>query len=55
MNVQRCPECGQRLNTNYCDICLRKVPFGGVKLGNRKDPWESRDGSSAHRMDRGQE
>lgn len=55
MNVQRCPECGQRLNTNYCDICMRKVPFGGVKLGSRKDPWESRDGSSAHRMERGHE
>ena len=55
MNVQRCPECGQRLKTNYCDICMRKVPFGGVKLSNRKDPWESRDGSSAHRMERGHE
>jgi len=55
MNVQRCPECGQRLHTNYCDICMRKVPFGGVKLGNRQDPWESRDGSSAHRQEKGHE
>ena len=55
MNVQRCPECGQRLKTNYCDICMRKVPFGGVRLSERKDPWESRDGSSAHRMERGHE
>ena len=31
MNVQRCPECGQRLNTNYCDICMKKVPFGWNK------------------------
>jgi len=55
MNVQRCPECGQRLNTNYCDICMRKVPFGGVKLGKRQDPWDSSDGSSAHRMEKGHE
>lgn len=55
MNVQRCPECGQRLNTNYCDICMKKVPFGGVKLANRRDPWESRDGSSAHRMEKDHE
>ena len=55
MNVQRCPECGQRLNTNYCDICMKKVPFGGVKLANRRDPWESRDGSSAHRMEKNHE
>lgn len=55
MNVQRCPECGQRLNTNYCDICMRKVPFGGVKLAKRRDPWDSRDGSSAHRMEKNHE
>jgi len=55
MNVQRCPECGQRLNTNYCDICMRKVPFGGVKLSKRRDPWDSSDGSSAHRMEKDHE
>ena len=55
MNVQRCPECGQRLNTNYCDICMRKVPFGGVKLAKRRDPWDSSDGSSAHRMEKNHE
>ena len=55
MNVQRCPECGQRLKTNYCDICMRKVPFGGVKLANRRDPWDSSDGSSAHRLEKGHE
>ena len=55
MNVQRCPECGQRLNTNYCDICMRKVPFGGVKLAKRRDPWDRRDGSSAHRMEKNHE
>ena len=55
MYVQRCPECGQRLNTNYCDICMRKVPFGGVKLANRRDPWENRDGSSAHRWEKDHE
>lgn len=55
MYVQRCPECGGRLNTNYCDICMRKVPFGGVKLAKRRDPWDSRDGSSAHRMEKNHE
>lgn len=55
MNVQRCPECGQRLNTNYCDICMKKVPFGGVKLAKRRDPWDNRDGSSAHRMEKDHE
>lgn len=55
MSVERCPECGKQLKTNYCDICMRKVPFGGVKLTNRRDPWETRDTSSAHRMERGHE
>ena len=55
MYVQRCPECGGRLNTNYCDICMRKVPFGGVKLAKRRDPWDSQDGSSAHRMEKNHE
>ena len=55
MYVQRCPECGQRLKSNYCDICMRKVPFGGVKLANRRDPWDSHDGSSAHRQEKGHE
>lgn len=27
----RCPECGYRLKTNQCPICLKKVPFAGVK------------------------
>ena len=55
MYVQRCPECGKRLNTNYCDICMKKVPFGGVKLANRRDPWDSSVGSSAHRREKGHE
>lgn len=55
MSVQRCPECGGRLHTNYCDICMRKVPFGGVKQAKRRDPWEIRDGSSAHRREKGHE
>ena len=55
MNAQRCPECGQRLNTNYCDICMRKIPFGGVQLAKCRDPWDSSDGSSAHRQERGHE
>ena len=55
MSIQRCPECGQRLKTNYCDICMRKVPFGGVRQVARKDPWDIKDGSSAHRREKGHE
>ena len=52
MYEQRCPECGNRLNTNYCDICLMKVPYRGKKMKRYKDPWES---SSAHREEKGHE
>lgn len=55
MNVQRCPECGQRLKSNYCDICMRRVSFGGAKPGRYQDPWERWGGSSAHSMERGHE
>ena len=55
MSIQRCPECGQRLKTNYCDICMRKVPFGGVRQVPRQDPWDIKDGSSAHRREKGHE
>lgn len=44
MQVQRCPECGIRLKTNYCDVCMKKVPFSGAKM-----PGRYTDGSSAHR------
>lgn len=53
--VQRCPECGQRLKTNYCDICMRKVPFGGVKQPKYREPWDVKAGSSAHRMEKDHE
>ena len=53
--VQRCPECGQRLHTNYCDICMRKVPFGGVKQTKYREPWDAEAGSSAHRMEKDHE
>lgn len=46
MQVHRCPECGGRLKSNYCDICLRKVPFKGAPA---KQTWQHVDGSSAHR------
>ena len=49
MQVQRCPECGGRLRTNYCDICLRKVPFKGVP------EQKYAAGSSAHRTEKGHE
>ena len=50
MAIQRCPECGQRLKTNYCDICMRKVPFAGKRTKAVLDPWEY---SSAHREEKG--
>ena len=46
MSVRRCPECGNRLTSNYCDICMRRVPFAGLRSGRDLDPW---DYSSAHR------
>lgn len=50
MTAQRCPECGNRLQTNYCDICMKKVPFRGMTARKYQDPW---DMSSAHRSERG--
>lgn len=50
MAVHRCPECGGRLTTNYCDICMRKVPFAGARPKKYRDPW---DYSSAHREESG--
>ena len=55
MKVQRCPECGGRLKSNYCDICMRRVPFGGVTLKKYREPWDMRDTSSAHSMEKGHE
>lgn len=52
MEVQRCPECGNRLTTNYCDVCMKKVPFRGAALRRHKDPWDT---SSAHREEDGHE
>jgi len=50
MKDNRCPECGGRLSSNYCDICMRKVPFAGAKPLKYRDPW---DYSSAHREEAG--
>ena len=50
MSIHRCPECGARLQTNYCDICMRKVPFAGARPQKYRDPWEM---SSAHREEAG--
>ena len=46
MSIQRCPECGIRLKTNYCDVCMKRVPFKGLRYGQ---------GSSAHRMEKDHE
>ena len=52
MEVQRCPECGGRITTNYCDVCMKKVPFRGTVLRRHKDPWDT---SSAHREEQNHE
>lgn len=52
MEIQRCPECGGRITTNYCDICMKKVPFRGTAKRRHKDPWDT---SSAHRQEEGHE
>lgn len=49
MKIQRCPECGIRLNSNYCDICMRRVPFKGVPV---KQTFQHAEGSSAHREEK---
>jgi len=50
MQIHRCPECGMRLTTNYCDICMRKVPFKGTPA---KQTFQHQEGSSAHRREAG--
>ena len=50
MKDNRCPECGGRLSSNYCDICMRKVPFAGPSPKRYRDPW---DYSSSHREEAG--
>lgn len=52
MQIQRCPECGIRLKRNYCDVCMKKVPFKGVP---EKRTYQHYEGSSAHRTERGHE
>ena len=52
MQIQRCPECGIRLKTNYCDVCMKRVPFKGVP---EKRTFQHHEGSSAHRTERGHE
>ena len=49
MQIHRCPECGKRLTTNYCDICMRRVPFAGKRTPKDRDPWSD---SSAHRQEK---
>ena len=47
MEIQRCPECGIRLKNNYCDVCMKRVPFKGLPVRQQSA------GSSAHRMEKG--
>ena len=48
MRIQRCPECGIRLKSSYCDICMKRVPFSGIPA---KQTFQHEEGSSAHRME----
>ena len=50
MSIQRCPECGIRLKTNYCDVCMKRVPFKGMP---EKQAYRKPGDSSAHRMEQG--
>lgn len=52
MAIQRCPECGIRLKTNYCDVCMKRVPFKGMPA---KQTFQHYEGSSAHRTEKGHE
>ena len=52
MEIQRCPECGQRLQRNYCDICMKRVPFRGKSVRVHLDPWDT---SSAHSAEKDHE
>ena len=33
MKIVRCPECGNRLKTNYCDMCMKRVPVYVPRTG----------------------
>lgn len=50
MAIQRCPECGIRLRTNYCDICMKRVPFKGMP---EKQTFQTVSASSAHATEAG--
>ena len=49
MSVVRCPECGNRLKTNYCDMCMKTVPFPGLQ--NKSNNWQSRKYESPYEED----
>lgn len=48
MSIQRCPECGIRLKSSYCDVCMKRVPFKGMPV---QQTFRPRDASSAHRTE----
>lgn len=39
MQVVRCPECGNRLTTGYCPMCMKRVPLLAQK---KETPWQQR-------------
>lgn len=49
MAVVRCPECGNRLRTNYCDMCMKTVPFPGLQ--KKATNWQARKYESPYEED----
>lgn len=39
MKEARCPECGNRLDSNYCHMCMKRVPF---PAGKEETPWQQK-------------
>lgn len=39
MQVVRCPECGNRLSSGYCPMCMKRVPILAQK---KETPWQQR-------------
>lgn len=47
MREIRCPECGMRLRSSYCDICMRRIPLQSP--GALPANYKEKDTSSSHR------